>query len=307
MASTDAAVSEAGMAAYAQARGSIPGARRVRGGGRGGGDRVQPRAARPHPGSAPQDALGRPAPPHRARPHPVLGCRHDDPRRADQPPRCGQRRLAARVPEDLRRRRHRDQPRRRPDRGRRQQGVLPRCQPPGHRHLQHGLEALPPPARGRRGPPQEGALQRREEGDDAAAAGGTIRGEGLEGGRRPSDGRARREDAGGARRRARRRPGRQAALPGSGGVRADSAERVRPVEELRLPRDLHGGRPGDRSRIEGRRAGAERRGQDDAAPHPGRRRQARHGPGRARVTACASATTRRSTRRSTSPARCSRT
>ncbi len=105
------------------------------------------------------------------------------------------RRLAARVPQDLPGRRHRDQPRRRPHRGGRQQGLLPRRQPPGHRHLQHGLEALPAPARGRRGPPQEGARQRREEGDDAAAAGRAIRREGVEGGRGAPDGRARREDA----------------------------------------------------------------------------------------------------------------
>ena len=157
MASTDAAVSEAGMAAYSKLEDRFLAL---------GGYAAEAEAAAIASNLALPDRIldqplktlsRRPAAAHRARAHPVLGCRHDDPRRADQPPRRGQRGVAARVPEDLRRRRHRDQPRRRPDRRCRQQGVLPRREPPGHRHLQHGLEALPAPARGRRGPPQEGA------------------------------------------------------------------------------------------------------------------------------------------------------
>nr|WP_281535035.1 ATP-binding cassette domain-containing protein [Cryobacterium breve] len=42
----------------------------------------------------PADALRRPAPPHRARPHPLLRRGNDDPRRTDQPPRRRFRRLA---------------------------------------------------------------------------------------------------------------------------------------------------------------------------------------------------------------------
>ena len=82
-----------------------------------------------------------------------------------------------------------------------------------HRHLQHGLEALPAPARGRRGTPQEGARQRREEGDDAAAAGRPVRREGVQGRRSAPDGGARREAARRPRRGARRRPRGEAALP----------------------------------------------------------------------------------------------
>ena len=63
------------------------------------------------------------------------------------------------------------------------------------RPVQHGLEELPAPARGRRGAPQEGARQRREEGGVAAAAGRQVRREGVEGRRRAPDGRARREAA----------------------------------------------------------------------------------------------------------------
>ena len=105
------------------------------------------------------------------------------------------RRLAARVPQELQGRRDRDQPRRRARRRDRQPRVLPRREPLGHRHLQHGLEELPAPARRRRGAPQEGARQRREEGRRAAAAGGEVRREGVEGRRGPPDGRPRREDA----------------------------------------------------------------------------------------------------------------
>ena len=52
--------------------------------------------------------------------------------------------------------------------------------------------------------------------------------------------------------------------------------RQRPVEELRLPRDLHRRRPRDRPRVEGRHPRPQRRRQDDAAAHPRRRRPPRH-------------------------------
>ena len=58
----------------------------------------------------------------------------------------------------------RHQPRRRPRRAGRQQGLLPRRQPLRARRLQRRLEGLPHPARGRRAAPQAGARQRREEG-----------------------------------------------------------------------------------------------------------------------------------------------
>ena len=74
------------------------------------------------------------------------------------------------------------------------------------------------------------------------------------------------EDARGA------RPGRQAALPDPGAVRADPADRGRAVEVLRLAGGLHRRRPGHRPRQPGGRARAQRRRQDHAAAaaRPGR-------------------------------------
>ena len=301
MAVDDAAVAARAMT-LRQARGPLPRARRLRRRGRGRIDRLEPRPARPHPRPGAQDALGRPAPPHRARPHPVLRRGHDDPRRADQPPRRRLGRLAARVPQGLPGRRHRDQPRRRPRAGR-QQGLLPRRQPPGHRHLQHGLEALPAPARGRRGAPQEGARQRREEGDHAAAAGRPLRREGVEGRRRAPDGRPRREDARRPRRGARRRPGRQAALPepapcGKTPLTASNLSKSYGSLEIFTAVDLAIDR-GSKVVVLGLNGAGKTTllrmlaGVDQ--PDTG----VRSSPG----TACGSATTRRSTRRSTSSAR----
>ena len=64
-------------------------------------------------------------------------------RRADQPPRRRLDHLAARLPALARRRPRRDQPRRRPARRGRQQGLPPRRQPRRARRLQRGLEGLP--------------------------------------------------------------------------------------------------------------------------------------------------------------------
>ena len=91
---------------------AVRGARRLRGRGGGGIHRAQPLAARPHPRSAAENALRWSAPAHRARAHPVLGRADDDPRRAHEPPRRRQRRVAARVPEELQGRADRHQPRR---------------------------------------------------------------------------------------------------------------------------------------------------------------------------------------------------
>ena len=96
-------------------------------------------------------------------------------------------------------------------------------------------------------------------------------------------------------------------FPDPGALRQDAADGLRPVEVLRLARDLLRRRPRDRPRLEGRRPRPERRRQDHPAADPRRRRPARHRADRARATACASATTRRSTRPSTSSAPCSRT
>ena len=72
-------------------------------------------------------------------------------------------------------------------------------------------------------------------------------------------------------------------FPTPGALRPHAAHRQRPVEELRLARDLHRRRPRDRPRVEGRHHRPERCGQDDAAAHPRRRRPARHGHRRGRA------------------------
>ncbi len=245
----------------------VRGAGWLRGRGRGSLDRAQSLAAGSHPRPAAVDPLRRPASSHRARAHPLLRRADDDPRRADQPPRRGQRGVAARVPQELQGRADRHQPRCRA-RGRdRQPGVLPRCQPPGHRHLQHELEELSAAARRGRGASQEGAGQRREEGDDPAAAGSALRGEGVEGGRSAPDARACREAPLRSGGRASRGPRREAAVPEARPLRQDPAHGLRAVEVVRLAGDLHRRRPRDRPRLQGRRARPERCGQDDAAAH----------------------------------------
>ena len=85
----------------------------------------------------------------------------------------------------------------------------------------------------------------------------------------------------GPRRGAPGRARREAAVPEARRVRQDAAHGVGPVEVVRIARDLHRCRPRDRPRLEGRRARTQRRGQDDPAAHPRRRRQARHRPARA--------------------------
>ncbi len=112
--------------------------------------------------------------------------------------------------------------------------------------------------------------------------------------------------------RAGSRPGRdpgagqggQAALPGTGRVRAHPADRRGPVEDLRLARGVHRRRPGRRPRCAGGGARAQRCRQDDPAAAARRRRGARHRRGPARATACGWATTPRSTRRSTTTGPC---
>ena len=210
------------------ARGGVPRPRRLRGGGRGRCDRLEPRAARPDPRPAAEDALRRPAAPHRAGPHPVLRRRHPHPRRADEPPRRGLDHLAARVPEAVQGRCDRHQPRRRPRRRRREPRVLPRREPAGARRLQHGLAPVPEAARDRRAAAQARAAERREEGLRPAAAGREDGREGHEGRRRAEHGAPRRAPA----LRARGGPpggaGREAALPGSRALRQDAA-RWRPT------------------------------------------------------------------------------
>ena len=141
----------------------------------------------------------------------------------------------------------------------------------------------------------------------AAAAGRALRREGVEGRRGAPDGGARREDAVGPRRRAPGGSRREAPVPEARALRQDPAHGIRAVEVVRIARDLHRCRPRDRPRLEGRRARPQRRRQDHAAADPRGRGQARHRPDRARATGSRSATTRRSTRTSTSTARCSRT
>ncbi len=79
----------------------VPHQGRIRRRGRGRHHRRRAQPARPGAGPAPAHALRRSAPPYRAGPDPVLGRGHPAARRADQPPRRGLDRLAARLPEDL--------------------------------------------------------------------------------------------------------------------------------------------------------------------------------------------------------------
>ena len=81
----------------------------------------------------------------------------------------------------------------------------------------------------------------------------------------------------GPRRGAPGRARREAAVPEARCLRQDAAHGLGAVEVVRIARDLHGCRPRDRPRVEGRRARPQRRGQDHPAAHPRRRRQARHG------------------------------
>ena len=95
----------------------------------------------------------------------------------------------------LPRRLHRDLPRRRPRRDGRQQGLLPGRQPLADRRLQHGLEALPAAARGRREAPQARAPERREEGRGPQLAGRQDARQGHQDRRRAEHGQARRAAA----------------------------------------------------------------------------------------------------------------
>ena len=285
---------------YAQPHRAVRGARRLRGRGRGGIHRPQPLAARPHPRPAAQDALGRSAPPHRARPHPVLRRRDDDPRRADQPPRRRQRRVAARVPQELQGRADRHQPRRRARRRDGQPRLLPRREPPGHRRLQHELEELPAPAGGRRGAPQEGARQRREEGDGRCSC--RPRASARRPRRPPPRTRWSR-----APRRCSRASTRCARTTGSRSCGSRSPRRAarrrswRPdlsksYGSLEIFTDVDLAIDRGSKVVDPR---TQRCRQDDAAAHPRGRRQARHGRASSPATASRSATTRRSTRTST--------
>ena len=125
------------------AAGGVHAARRVRRRGRGRADRRERRPAGARPRPAARHALGWSASARRAGPDPVLRRRDAAAGRADQPPRRRLDRLAAGVPPGPQGRAGGDQPRRRPARGVRQQGVPPRRQPGGDRRLQRRLEGVP--------------------------------------------------------------------------------------------------------------------------------------------------------------------
>ena len=76
-------------------------------------------------------------------------------------------------------------------------------------------------------------------------------------------------------------------FPQPAAVRPDPADRVQPVEVLRLAGDLHRRRPGHRPRQPGGGARAQRRRQDHPAQAARQRREARHRQGRARARAAA--------------------
>ena len=308
MASADDETREPAMERYGRLDAAFTAPRRVRRGGRGGVDRQQPRPAGPGARPAAADAVRRPAAPGRAGPDPVLRCADPAARRADQPPRRRLDRLAARVPAHPQGRAGGDQPRRRAARGVRQQGVPPRRRT-GPRSTSTTWAGRPTCSSAR---PTSGA---------ATASGPTPR-------RRPrrcmaqaDKMRAKATKAVAAQNMARRaerllagledervsRQGRQAAVPRAGAVRPDPADRRGAVQVVRLARGLHRRRPGHRPGQPGRRPRPERRRQDHAAADPGRHRRARTPARWCPATGCGSATTPRSTRRSTRPARCWRT
>ena len=146
----------------------------------------------------------------------------------------------------------RDQPRRRPARGVRQQGVPPRRQPRRARRLQRRLEGVPrrsarptSGAAGASGPTPRSRPTRcsaqadkmRAKATKAKAAQGMVR-------------RAERLLAGLAE-ASRSRPGRPAAVPDAGAVRQDPADRRGAVEVVRLAGGLHRRRPGRRPGLAG--------------------------------------------------------
>src|SRR3954449_1785234 len=99
----------------------------------------------PIPGRGPEAStpVRRAAPAGRARAHPVLRREHAAPRRTDQPPRRRLDHLVTRLPALLQRGARRHQPRRRPARACRQQGVPSRRHSRRARPLQRRLEVLP--------------------------------------------------------------------------------------------------------------------------------------------------------------------
>ena len=200
-------------------------------------------------------------------------------------------------------------PRRRPARGRRQQGVPPRRQPRRARRLQRRLEDLPAAARDRRAPPPPRARQRGEEGRRADAPGRQDARQGDQGERGAEHGQARRAPA----RRPRGRPRAsdkvaKLRFPDPAPCGTHPAARVRAVAS---PTARSRCSPTSTSPIDrGSRVvvlGLNGAGKTTLLRMLGGRRGARHRRGRSPATACGSATTRRSTRRSTRPAPCSRT
>ena len=134
----------------------------------------------------------------RARAHPLLRCRDAAARRADEPPRRRLDRLAPELPSGPSGRSAGDQPRRRPARQVREQGVPSRCEHRRARRLRAGLEALPAAARDRREAAPARTVERRAQGRSADGPGGSDAGQGHQGGRGAEHGQAGRAAAGGA-------------------------------------------------------------------------------------------------------------
>ena len=183
----------------------------------------QPRHRGPDPGPAAQDPLRWPAPPGRARAHPVLRGRHAAARRAHQPPRRGLHRLAAGVPQGPQGRPDRDQPRQRAARGDRQQGAAPRREP---RPRSTSTTWAGRPTCCQRETDEKRRkrerAERREQGEDAHRPGQQDAGQGHQGPGRAVDAQARREADGGRRGGAPRRQGRADQVPRAGRLRQDA-------------------------------------------------------------------------------------
>ena len=287
MASADPDTHDRAMRRYDPPRGGVPGCGRLRGGERGGGDLVQPRAAGPRAGPAAPHALRWPAPPRRARPDPVL---HGGGRRATRRC-CSTSRRTTSTPT-------------------RSAGCATTCRAykGGLVVISHDVGLLEQTVNrvfhldanraeldvynlGWKAYLQQRETDERRRKRERAnvekqasvlkAQADRMRYKATKARAAQSMDKRAAAAAGRPGRGAAGRPGRQAALPRPGAVRQDAADRRGAVEVLRLARGLHRRRPGHRPGQPGRHPRPQRRGQDHAAAAARRRRGAGHRDGRA--------------------------
>ena len=234
-------------------------------------------------GPAAAHPLRRPAPPHRAGPHPVLRRRDAAARRADQPPRRRLDHLAARLP---------DQPQ---AAGSSSSATTSSCSRPSSTRCGTSTPTAPrstsTTSAGSATSQQRETDERRRKQERAnterkidalMAQADKMRAKATKAKAAQEHGQAGRAAGRRARRRAGAGQGRQAAVPDAGAVRQDAADRRGTVQELRLAGDLHRRRPRGGPGHAGRRPRAQRRREDDAAADAGRHR-ARPTPARCKA------------------------